>query len=92
VTAARAHPLDGRCLGCWAPLGAGREVRYCSKRCRSVVRTIERAEELQAAARAAAAELGWTAEVEAMQAAADEKFLAAWQAGEAIRADVGAGG
>lgn len=81
--------LEARCLGCREPLDAGREtVRYCGKRCRAVVRTIERANELHTAARAAQAERGWSPEVRAMFEEADAKYAAAMQAGGAIRAEL----
>ncbi len=73
-----AHPLDGRCLGCHEPLAEDRrDLRYCGKSCRPVVRAIERAKELETIAKAS----GLREDHEA----ADAKFAAAWELGEKIR-------
>ena len=81
--------LEDRCLGCHEPLEPGRKaLRYCGKRCRSVVRTIEKANELHTAATTAHRELGWSPQVRAMFEEADAKYAAAMQVGAAIRAEV----
>lgn len=89
MTTTPAKFLEDRCLGCHEPLEPGRKaLRYCGKRCRSIVRTIEKANELDTAARAAQAERGWSPEVLAMFEEADAKFAAAMRAGTVIRAEL----
>jgi hypothetical protein len=68
-----------RCCGCHEPLTVERrELGYCGQRCRRVARVIEKAHELDQAARARREAEGDTPEVRAAYDAADAKWRAAY--------------